>query len=119
MAFATVANSPGSPALAVLAVRFPSLKLRACFESARSERFERLWGAIVRGTRECERSCAHYGFCGGGAPVNKLYENGELASAETLYCRTMLKRPFDAVLARLEKGRELATLVALAERATP
>lgn len=72
------------------------------FDSARSERFERLWGAIVRGTRECERSCAHYGFCGGGAPANKLYENGDLASGETLYCRTMLKRPFDAVLARLE-----------------
>jgi uncharacterized protein len=72
------------------------------FDSARSERFERLWGAIVRGTRECERSCAHYGFCGGGAPANKLYENGDLVSGETLYCRTMLKRPFDAVLARLE-----------------
>ena len=73
------------------------------FDSARSERFERLWGAIVRGTRECERSCAHYGFCGGGAPANKLYENGDLASGETLYCRTMVKRPFDAVLARLER----------------
>ncbi len=73
------------------------------FDSARSERFERLWCAIVRGTRECERSCAHYGFCGGGAPVNKLYENGDLASGETLYCRTMFKRPFDAVLKRLER----------------
>ena len=71
-------------------------------DSARTERFERLWAAVVRGTRECERTCAHYGFCGGGAPANKLYENGDLASGETLYCRTMLKRPFDAVLARLE-----------------
>jgi len=72
-------------------------------DSARSERFARLWGAVVRGTRECERSCAHYGFCGGGAPANKLYENADLASGETLYCRTMVKRPFDAVLARLER----------------
>ena len=72
------------------------------FDSARSERFERLWGAVVLGTRECERSCAHYGFCGGGAPANKLYENGELSSGETLYCRTMFKRPFDAVLERAE-----------------
>lgn len=82
------------------------------FDSARSERFERLWGAIVRGTRECERSCSHYGFCGGGAPANKLYENGDLASGETLYCRTMLKRPFDAVLARLEHDRALAARAA-------
>ncbi|WP_374681204.1 cyclophane-forming radical SAM/SPASM peptide maturase GrrM/OscB [Accumulibacter sp.] len=72
------------------------------FDSARGLRFQRLWDAIVRGTRACEASCAHYGFCGGGAPANKLYENGDFASAETLYCRTMLKRPFDAVLARLE-----------------
>jgi uncharacterized protein len=78
-------------------------------DSARSERFERLWAAIVRGTRACERSCAYYGFCGGGAPANKLYENGDLASAETLYCRTMLQRPFDAVLARLERDRATAT----------
>ena len=74
------------------------------FDSACSERFDRLWGGIVHGTRECERSCAHYGFCGGGAPANKLYENGDLSSGETLYCRTMFKRPFDAVLGRLERN---------------
>ena len=73
------------------------------FDGARSERFARLWRAIVAGTRACERSCGHYGFCGGGAPANKLYENGDLASTETLYCRTMVKRPFDAVLGRLEQ----------------
>jgi uncharacterized protein len=72
-------------------------------DSARGERFRRLWGAIVNGTRECERTCSHYGFCGGGAPANKFYENGDLESGETLYCRTMLKRPFDSVLARLER----------------
>lgn len=75
------------------------------FDSARSERFQRLWGAIVRGTNECERCCTHYSFCGGGAPANKFYENGDMASGETLYCRTMVKRPFDTVLARLESDR--------------
>ena len=77
-------------------------------DSSRNPTFNRLWEAIVRGTRACERGCAHFGFCGGGAPANKLYENGDLASAETLYCRTMVKRPFDAVLARLEQGRRTA-----------
>ena len=72
-------------------------------DSARGGQFSRLWDAVVRGTRICERSCAHYGYCGGGAPANKLYENGDLASGETLYCRTMVKRPFDAVLAALER----------------
>ena len=78
------------------------------FDSARGDVFTRLWGAVLRGTRECERSCAHYGYCGGGAPANKLYENGELASGETLYCRTMLKRPFDTVLARLERDDQVS-----------
>ena len=70
--------------------------------ATRSPRFARLWQAIMQGTRACAQTCRHFGFCGGGAPANKLYENGDLASTETLYCRTMVKRPFDAVLRRLE-----------------
>jgi len=74
------------------------------FAAASSPVFDRLWRGILQGTLECERSCAHFGFCGGGAPVNKLYENKSLSSGETLYCRTMLKRPFDMTLEWLEKG---------------
>ena len=73
--------------------------------STASPAFARLWHEIARGTQACERGCSHFGFCGGGAPANKFYENGDLASAETLYCRTTVKHPFDAVLARLEQGR--------------
>jgi uncharacterized protein len=75
-----------------------------CLAAARTVRFARMWNEIVRGVLQCERDCAHFNFCGGGAPANKLYENGTFASAETLYCRTMVKRPFDAVLARLESA---------------
>ena len=73
--------------------------------SAQGERFRHLWSAIHRGTAACRASCAYFSYCGGGAPANKLYENGSFASAETLYCRTMLKRPFDVVLERLERER--------------
>ncbi len=73
------------------------------FAAAAGAPFARLWGAVARGVRTCERSCAHFGYCGGGAPANKLYENGDLGSTETLYCRTVVKRPFDAVLAQLER----------------
>jgi uncharacterized protein len=73
------------------------------FESTKSDAFRRLWGAVRTGVRRCGESCAHFDFCGGGAPANKLYENGDMASAETLYCRSMLKRPFDLVLAQLER----------------
>ena len=77
-------------------------------DSTASRRFARLWDAIARGTQACERGCSHFGFCGGGAPANKFYENGDFASTETLYCRSMVKRPFDAVLARLERDARAA-----------
>lgn len=75
--------------------------------SARGERFERLWSAIRRGTEACRQTCRYFDYCGGGAPVNKLFENGSLASAETLYCRSMVQRPIDVVLAQ---ARRLATV---------
>jgi uncharacterized protein len=66
--------------------------------------FLRCWQQVLQGITACERECAHFGFCGGGSPANKLYELGTLAGAETLYCRSMLKRPFDAVLAHAEQA---------------
>jgi uncharacterized protein len=75
------------------------------FEAAAGETFGRLWGEIFDGVLACESTCPYFGYCGGGAPANKLYENGTFASAETLYCRSMLQRPFDAVLRAIEGGR--------------
>ena len=66
--------------------------------------FERLWADVRRGVAACEASCPYFRYCGGGAPANKLYENGSLDSTETLYCRTMIKRPFETVLRALEPG---------------
>jgi uncharacterized protein len=71
-------------------------------DSLQGERFLRLWRVVDAGVRACERTCPQFAYCGGGSPVNKLYENGRLDSAETLYCRTMIQRPFEAVLQRLE-----------------
>lgn len=72
------------------------------FESARGPAFARLWEPIREGVRHCRASCAHYFVCGGGSPVNKLYECGSLAAGETLYCRAMVKRPFEIALESLE-----------------
>ena len=73
--------------------------------SAQGERFERLWAAIRGGTEACRRTCRYFDYCGGGAPVNKLFENGSLASAETLYCRSMVQWPIELVLAQAEARR--------------
>lgn len=84
-------------------------------QAARSPGFQSTWADIARGLDLCEASCAHFAYCGGGAPANKYYENGRLDSTETLYCRTMLKRPFDIVLTQLE--RDMAS--APADQAPP
>lgn len=73
-----------------------------CFDSTRREPFTTLWAAILSGVEACRASCAYFGHCGGGAPVNKLYENGSLASAETLYCRSMVQRPIEVLLSQSE-----------------
>jgi uncharacterized protein len=69
---------------------------------------QRLWPAVAAGIEACERDCAYFAYCGGGAPANKWFENADLTSTETLYCRSMVQRPFDAVLGRLEREREMA-----------
>jgi len=92
----------GQPSAEFGSFSFGNVAQTGYLAGAQSERFRQVWGAISRGVLACEATCAHFNFCGGGAPANKLYENGSLDSSETLYCRTMIKRPFDAVLASLE-----------------
>jgi uncharacterized protein len=72
-------------------------------QAANTPDFLKMWHLIRAGTAACRQTWAYFRYCGGGAPVNKLYENGDFASAETLYCRTMFKRPFDVMLERLER----------------
>ena len=86
------------------------------FESAQRQPFTGLWSAILRGVEACRGSCAYFDFCGGGSPVNKFYENGDLGSAETLFCRSMVKRPFDLALGRAEALRAAQTAAKTATR---
>jgi radical SAM protein with 4Fe4S-binding SPASM domain len=54
-------------------------------------------------------SCAYYGYCGGGAPANKYYENGSFNSTETLYCRYSVQMPLDIVLSDIERALNIPT----------
>jgi uncharacterized protein len=87
---------------------FGDVRQTGYFEATRGPAFARLWREIRSGIASCERCCAHFAYCGGGAPANKFFENGTFASTETLYCRTMVQRPFDVVLRRLEGERATA-----------
>jgi uncharacterized protein len=66
---------------------------------------ERMRADIDAGIALCRETCEYFSVCGGGEPVNKLFENGSFASAETTYCRMTKMRATDLVLDRLEQVR--------------
>lgn len=73
----------------------------AFVDAAQSPAFAAMRDAIAAGVDRCRDGCAYYGFCGGGAPVNKLAENGDFDSTETLFCRLNRKAMLDVVLDRI------------------
>jgi uncharacterized protein len=83
--------------------RFPSFKIGNILTDSfddlcSSPTFQALWSEIRRGVEECKSSCRYFGICGGGAPSNKLFENGTFASTETYYCKYSKKVPADIIL---------------------
>jgi uncharacterized protein len=69
-------------------------------------RFIAIFEEIMEGVQGCRDSCAFFSFCGGGAPANKLGEQGTLNCTETAYCRAMIKRPLEEVLEHFESVPE-------------
>ncbi len=73
---------------------------QACLESA-------MLRDIRAGVEACARSCEYFSVCGGGAPVNKLFEAGSFAATRTSYCTLTQMVPTDLLLEafdRLEQG---------------
>jgi uncharacterized protein len=62
---------------------------------------------IRAGVEACSASCEYFSVCGGGAPVNKLFENGSFATTQTSFCNLTQMVPTDLILEaheRLEQG---------------
>lgn len=57
-----------------------------------------LYRDITTGVQACSRSCDYFSVCGGGAPVNKLFENGNFNGTETSYCTLTQMVPTDLIL---------------------
>jgi uncharacterized protein len=75
---------------------------------------------IASGVETCRQGCDYFSVCGGGAPVNKLFENGSFASGRTSFCDLTQKVPIDLILdafGRLEGGLDQKELCELAQRA--
>ncbi len=74
-----------------------------------SPAFRRVRADVDRGVRRCREECDYFDHCRGGAPANKLFENGSFDSTETLYCRITKKAVIDVVLEDLEAKLGLAS----------
>jgi uncharacterized protein len=58
---------------------------------------------IQAGVRACSAACDYFSVCGGGAPGNKLFENGSFASTTTSYCTLTQMVPTDLILEAYER----------------
>jgi uncharacterized protein len=54
---------------------------------------------IDAGVSACRASCEYFSICGGGAPMNKLSENGSFNSTKTVFCSLIQMAAADVVLA--------------------
>jgi uncharacterized protein len=68
-----------------------------------NDKFLQVHSLIQQGITKCQESCAYFALCGGGAPSNKLHENGTFDSAQTNACRLRIQVTADVLLARLEE----------------
>jgi uncharacterized protein len=73
-----------------------------------SPHFQTIYAEIMMGVERCRRSCRYFALCGGGAPSNKVFENGTFDSTETTFCRMTKQAVIDVVLTKIEE--ELGTV---------
>lgn len=73
-----------------------------------SSNLARMSAQVREGTEMCRKQCQYFPVCGGGAPSNKVFENGSFASTETVYCRLTKKRVTDFVLSTIEQHLPVA-----------
>ncbi|WP_426534059.1 cyclophane-forming radical SAM/SPASM peptide maturase GrrM/OscB [Bradyrhizobium sp. McL0615] len=69
-----------------------------------TEAFLRASREIAQGVADCKRSCRYFAVCGGGSPVNKLSEKGDMSATETEFCRLTTQTSVDAFLGLLSKN---------------
>ncbi|WP_334389525.1 cyclophane-forming radical SAM/SPASM peptide maturase GrrM/OscB [Bradyrhizobium sp. AZCC 2262] len=68
-----------------------------------TQAFLRASREIAQGVAACKSSCRYFALCGGGSPVNKLSEKGDMSATETEFCRLTTQTSADALLGLLSK----------------
>jgi uncharacterized protein len=74
---------------------------------------------ITIGTEACRAHCEYFSVCGGGAPVNKFFENGRFDSTTTSFCTLTQMVPTDLILEAFDKFEQSLTDDRLAAIAQP
>ena len=69
----------------------------------RSPAMQAMTRDITAGVEMCRKECDYFSVCGGGAPVNKLAENGNFASSRTAFCSLVQIVPTDLILHALDR----------------
>ncbi|HSI83662.1 MAG: cyclophane-forming radical SAM/SPASM peptide maturase GrrM/OscB [Candidatus Methylacidiphilales bacterium] len=82
---------------------FGNILREGLYGAMENEKFKLVLTEINAGIKKCATTCPYYEFCGGGAPANKLYENGTFDSSETMYCRYTTQLPLELTLDYFEK----------------
>jgi uncharacterized protein len=62
---------------------------------------------IEAGVDACRKECGYFSLCGGGAPVNKLSENGSFNSTKTSFCNLIQITPTNMILNALEQMEQV------------
>jgi uncharacterized protein len=58
---------------------------------------------VASGVARCRSTCEYFSVCAGGAPINKLSENGSFDSARTGFCTLTQMVPTDLILEAFEQ----------------
>ena len=65
---------------------------------ARTPAFLRADREVAQGVAACRKACRYFAVCGGGSPVNKLAEKGDMTVTETDFCRLTTQTSADALM---------------------
>ena len=68
-----------------------------------SKAMEAMATDIRAGVEACRKECGYFSLCGGGAPVNKLSENGSFASTQTSFCNLVQITPANLILSAYDR----------------
>ena len=70
---------------------------------AMSKAFQKSCADVAAGVNACRSQCRYFAICGGGSPVNKICEKGDLRATETEFCRLSIQAPADALMQFLKR----------------